>query len=145
MNRLVEGIAMGCLAVMATSVLYIVFMRYILNTGYPWGEEVALLSWVWLGFFSSALAIRDDTHMKLTFADKYLPARVIEISNVFNMIIMIAISALGIYMGIDMCILARFSELPGTGLSSIAAYLPVPIGFAISIVFLIRRGYKWRR
>ena len=145
MNRLVEGIAMICLAVMAISVSYIVFMRYVLNTGYPWGEEVALLSWIWLGFLSSALAVRDDTHMKLTFIDKYLPASVIKISNIANMLIMIAVSACGIYLGIGMCLLARFSELPGTGLSSAVVYLPVPIGFAITLLYLIRRGYIWRR
>lgn len=136
MNRLTECITMLCLVIMTLDVTFTVFMRYVMDTGYPWGEEIALLSWIWLGFLSSSLAVRDDTHLKLTFYDRFLSARFIQWSNTANTIIMLMFCVFGVILGGKMCFVARFSELPGTGLNTLFVYLPVPFGFILTGYYL---------
>jgi TRAP-type C4-dicarboxylate transport system permease small subunit len=49
-----------------------VFMRYVLNSGIPWSEEVSIVIVVWFTFISLALGVKHRLHISLCL----LPARI---------------------------------------------------------------------
>lgn len=49
-----------------------VFMRYVLNSGIPWSEEVSIVIVVWFTFISLALGVKHRLHISLCL----LPERV---------------------------------------------------------------------
>ncbi|MBP6332486.1 MAG: TRAP transporter small permease [Aminivibrio sp.] len=49
-----------------------VFMRYILNSGIPWSEEVSIVIVVWFTFISLALGVKHRLHISLCL----LPERI---------------------------------------------------------------------
>jgi len=136
-NVAVEYITIFFLVMITIDVSYIVFARYILHHTYPWGEEIALLGFVWMGFFSMALGVRDDTHLKITFYDQFLPQYILNLSNKINKILVLIFSIFGVFLAIKMCFISKFSNLPGTGLNSYVMYLPVLFGFLLTIYYSI--------
>ncbi|MDR3563301.1 MAG: TRAP transporter small permease [Negativicutes bacterium] len=136
-NAVVEYMTMAFLLIMTVDVAAIVFARYVLRHTYPWGEEIALLSFVWLGFFSMALAVRDDTHLKITFYDRFLPLRLLALSNKANKLLMLVFCSFGVFLAVKMCFVSRFSNLPGTGWNACVMYLPVLAGCLLTSYYLI--------
>ncbi|MGI6792628.1 TRAP transporter small permease, partial [Aminivibrio sp.] len=49
-----------------------VFMRYVLNSGIPWSEEVSIVIVVWFTFISLALGVKHRLHISLCI----LPERI---------------------------------------------------------------------
>lgn len=56
-------------------VFFQVFFRYALNNPLAWSEELARFTFVWLVFISSAVVVRDDSHMSMDFVVSYHPSK----------------------------------------------------------------------
>ena len=54
---------------------YLVFGRFVLHSQPVWGEEVVLMCITYMALISAALAIRDDSHMKMTVIEFLVPAK----------------------------------------------------------------------
>jgi len=76
MNRIHLGsiyFAMLLLVGMAIVIIINVFMRYVLNTGLRWGEEVSKLLMVWFTFIAMAVGVKQGLHISLHLLPKKLP------------------------------------------------------------------------
>ncbi len=81
--------------VMVSSLLLGVFYRYVMQDAVSWSEEVALLGFTWTIFLAAALAVREDTHVRVSLIDSLLPG----VGNwLLRQIIWIAIAVTGAFM-----------------------------------------------
>lgn len=68
-NALINFICVVLLTAQTLSILIMVGGRYIFNKVPAWSEQFALFCMIWFAMFSIALAVRDDSHVKMEVVD----------------------------------------------------------------------------
>ena len=63
------------LIILAITVIYTVFMRYIFNMSPPWAEDAPRVFFLWLTYLGIAVATRRGQNIRVTFFVDKLPAR----------------------------------------------------------------------
>lgn len=89
------------LACMVGIVSVNVFMRYVLNLGLRWTQDITILFFFYLIFFSIPIAFRSESHIRIVFFINKLPEKA---RNILKFIIDIIISfsfILVLFMSID--------------------------------------------
>jgi TRAP-type C4-dicarboxylate transport system permease small subunit len=129
-----------CLVVITLIIPYGVFCRYVLNSAASWPEPMAVLLMIVLSFLSAVVCYREHLHIgvgllpsALTGLPKVLLGWVIELG-------MLGTNAFMLWYGIKLVATTwhqSIAEFPL--LSAGASYLPIPIGGAITILFVIER------
>ncbi|EOL9008932.1 TRAP transporter small permease [Cronobacter sakazakii] len=117
-----------------------IFSRYVLNRGESWPEPVAIICMVTFTFIGAAVGYRAGSHIAVNMlTDRLLPfaqrvcARVVDL-------LMLIISLVMFYYSALLCMelweqpVAEFPVL-----TSGESYLPLPIGSAVMILFVIER------
>lgn len=94
-TRLIQLAALLAAAIMVSSLILGVVYRYVLQDSLAWSDELALLSFTWLVFLTAALAVEDNTHVRIELIEKVLPAHV---TWLLEGAIWIAIALTGVYM-----------------------------------------------
>ena len=134
--RAIQWVCVGSMALQVLVVVYVVFGRFVLNNTPKWGEEIALLAMVWLSLFSAALAMEDDSHIRMSIFDRMFSRRGIIIRD----IIFFALNALFcIFLlteGLKLVILTNASIMPGSRLPVPVLYISVPIS-AIGYIYVL--------
>ena len=134
-----------CLVVITIIIPYGVFCRYVLNSAASWPEPMAVLLMIVLSFMSAVVCYREHLHIgvgllpsALSGAPKALLGWLIELC-------MLATNAFMLWYGIKLVEAIwhqSIAEFPL--LSAGASYLPIPIGGAITILFVIERLWTQR-
>lgn len=110
-----------------------------------WGEEVILTLMAYMAVLSAALAIRKNSHIRMTTFDRYLPAKIIPYLDLFSDLCVLALAVVMVAAGLPY---AR--RIPGfyvslTWLPKFWQYFPVPLaGFAMIFFELERIYYDFR-
>lgn len=110
-----------------------------------WSEQIVLTCMVYMAVLSATLAIRTNSHIRMTALDKWLPENVIK---VLDVLADVAVMALGIIMlkyGIDVCTspLAKFGKYESIPtLSRVWMYIPVPLAGGTMILFELEQVYR---
>ena len=109
-----------------------------------WSEEIVLTFMAYMAVLSATLAIRKRAHIRMTAFDKYLPKKVLMVSDVIADIAVMALGVILVIEGIKFCnspiaIRAKYASLPG--LSKIWQYLPVPVAGVGMIVFELEQVF----
>lgn len=141
-----------CKAFLIADVLitsYAVLGRYVgkyvpFITDPSWSEEIVLTCMIYMAFLSAALAIRRQSHIRMTSLDRYLPEKVVQGLDLFGDILVLAFSVIMLHRGgvyaASVGQKGFYVSLPW--LSKFWLYLPVPLaGFAM-ILFEIEVIYK---
>lgn len=68
-NAVINFICVVLLTAQIGSILVMVAGRYIFSKVPPWSEQFALFCMIWFAMFSIALAVRDDSHVKMEVID----------------------------------------------------------------------------
>jgi TRAP-type C4-dicarboxylate transport system permease small subunit len=131
----------GVALVMITLVVpWGVFTRYVLHSAASWPEPMAILLSVVLTFFGAAMGIRAGQHMRVTALRDVLPRRA-QIG--FDIAAETLLAGVALFMtiwGIRLVgatwhqVIAEFPAL-SVGLT----YLPIPIGGAVTLLFIAER------
>lgn len=134
------GVAGFCIVVMTVVVPIGVFYRYVLNSALAWPEPMATIMMIFFTFLGGAACYRAGVHISVTVFVRYLgvgPQKLAEL------MVEIAVAALALFM------LVWGAELVHTTLYQVIAefpflsvgftYLPVPVGGAITLLFMIER------
>jgi TRAP-type C4-dicarboxylate transport system permease small subunit len=134
------SVAGFCIAVMTVVVPVGVFYRYVLNSALAWPEPMATIMMIFFTFLGGAACYRAGVHISVTVFVRYLgvgPQRAAEF------IVEIAVAALALFM------LIWGAELVQTTLHQVVAefpfllvgitYLPVPVGGAVTLLFMLER------
>ncbi|WP_180994386.1 TRAP transporter small permease [Bacillus sp. Marseille-P3661] len=126
---------MLALQVIITS--YIVFGRYVLNSTPPWGEPAVLMLMVWFSLLSSAIALKDNTHIRMSVIDLILPKRGLKIFSRFYSVLIFVFAVFMIKAGYELIQLTSTSIIPGLKISSGWLYSSVLVsGVCIMIALL---------
>jgi TRAP-type transport system small permease protein len=72
-NRLLENVTIGLFAVLCIVVFGEVVARYLFNHPFFWSDEVTVYTFTWVAFLGSALALRDNRHIGISFFVEKLP------------------------------------------------------------------------
>lgn len=130
MNRIHLGsiyLAMTLLVGMAIVIIINVFMRYVLNTGLRWGEEVAKLLMVWFTFIAMAVGVKQGLHISLHLLPKKLPVKLENFFTFLKDIITLIIAGVFFIYGIKLVQFTSSSIMPATEWPSSILYLILPI------------------
>jgi TRAP-type C4-dicarboxylate transport system permease small subunit len=133
----IAGIA---LAVMTVIIPWGVYTRYVLGSGSAWPEPMAILLMVVFTFFAAAACYRADAHIAVRLLGDSLPERLRRVAARAVDFLMAALALFMIGWGIHLCIVTwnqTIAEFPF--LSAGLTYAPLPIGSAITLLFILER------
>lgn len=83
-NKIINFICVLLLTAQTISILIMVFGRYIFNYVPQWTEQFALFAMTWFAMFSIALAVRDDSHVKMEVIDSLVSPAVLNYFKLFG-------------------------------------------------------------
>ncbi len=109
-----------------------------------WSEEVVLTAMSYMAVLSAALAIRTNSHIRMTAFDRYLPRKVLIysdiISDVFVMILAIVMITVGWKYAMQIGVRGTYVSMPGV--SRFWMYFPIPLAGVAMLVFEIEAIYN---
>ncbi len=126
------------IVVMSLIIPWGIFTRYVLGTGSQWPEPIAILLMVVFTFMGAAAGYRAGAHIAVGMVVDRLPVALRDVLAKLVTLLMACVAAFMTWYGIKLCI-----ALWGQSISELAwlpvgaTYLPVPIGGAITLLFVI--------
>jgi len=140
LQRLCMIIAGACLVVITIIIPWGVFTRYVLGFGSSWPEPMAVLLMIWFSFMAAAICYREGLHIGVQLLANVLTGRkrtalglLLEtLMGATNLFLLIYVTRLVEAMWYQ--VIADFQAV-STGVS----YLPVPLGGAVIVLFVIER------
>ena len=142
LHRFCMVIAGACLVVITLIIPWGVFTRYVLNSASSWPEPMAVLLMILFTFFAGAACYRAGIHISVAlFADALRqPYR-----RIVHGIAELSVAVLAVFMvywGFQLVattwsqVIAEFPFL-----SVGVTYLPIPLGGAITLLFILERAW----
>lgn len=140
MHRACLFLAGSCLVIITLIIPWGVFTRYVLNSASSWPEPMAILLMIVLSFLSAVICYREHLHIAvgmlpsaLTGVSKLLLGFAIELAMLFTNLFML-------WYGTKLVMTTWYQSIAEFPLVSVGvSYLPVPIGGAITALFVIER------
>jgi len=138
--RLCVVVSGSALVLISAVIPWGVFTRYVLNSAASWPESMAILLTIVLTFIGAAACYRADTHMRVSILVRAMPRpwrRLIEplaegLTALFSLFMIIWGARL-----VGATWHQSIAEFPA--LSVGVTYLPIPIGGAITLLFVTER------
>jgi TRAP-type C4-dicarboxylate transport system permease small subunit len=142
-----DALYFACVLVAGTALVLIsavipwaVYTRYVLNSAASWPEPMAVLLTIVLTFIGGASCYRAQVHMRVTFFAAMLPPPLRRFAEFIAELLVAVMALLLVRYGIKL-VEATWSnsiaEFPW--LSVGVTYLPIPIGGACLLLFVIER------
>ena len=107
-----------------------------------WSEQVVLTCMVYMAVLSATLAIRTNSHIRMTVFDQYLPKNVVKTLDVVSDIAVMVLGYILLTKGIEVCNspLAKFGKYESLPwLSRVWMYIPIPLAGGSMIIFEIEQ------
>ena len=138
--RLCVVVAGVALVLISAVIPWAVYTRYVLNRAASWPEPTAVLLTIVLTFFGAAACYRFGLHMNVTLGVNLLPPWLRRITDVTAELLMGLMGVFMVVKGIGL-VEATWSNTIADfpSLSVGVTYLPIPVGGAILVLFVIER------
>jgi TRAP-type C4-dicarboxylate transport system permease small subunit len=133
-------VAGACVVIVTLIVPYGVFTRYVLNSAASWPEPMAILLMIVLSFLSAVVCYREYLHIGVGLLPMFLaePAK-----SVLGWVLEICMLATNLFMlvwGIKLVQTTWHQSIAEFPIVTAGmAYLPIPIGGALTSLFVIER------
>jgi TRAP-type C4-dicarboxylate transport system permease small subunit len=130
-----------CLVLITLIIPWGVFTRYVLNSASSWPEPLAVLAMIWFSFLAASLCYRERLHIGVAVIPMMLKGKPRIVIGWLIEICMMGVNVFMLWFGIKLVRttwyqwISDFPDLISVGMS----YLPVPIGGAITALFVIER------
>lgn len=134
------GIASVALVLISAVIPWGVYTRYIMNHAAGWPEPASVLLAIVLTFFGAAACYRANLHMRVVVVQAMMPPAVEKAMAVLSELLVGALSLFMVYWGIGLCEATwnqTIDEFPFLRVG--ITYLPIPIGSAITVCFVLER------
>ena len=133
-------VAGTCLIIITLIVPYGVFTRYVLNSAASWPEPMAVLLMIVLSFLSAVVCYREYLHIGVGVLPAYLHEPAKSTLGWFLEMCMLATNIFMLWWGIKLVQATWYQSVAEFPLVSVGvAYLPIPIGGALTTLFVIER------
>lgn len=131
-------VAGTALVLISAVIPWAVYTRYVLNRAASWPEPTAVLLMIVLTFFGAAACYRVGMHMRMSFFVSLLPPRWRRLSALAVEMLMALIALFMINFGVRLVETTWQNSFPDfPALSVGVTYLPIPLGGAILLLFII--------
>lgn len=130
------------LGVLVAVVFYIFFGRYVMHKSPMWGEPLSLFCLVWMSILGSALAVREDAHLRVTMFDEKMKKGAIFGTDVLATLCILAFGIFMIVYGWQLAQNAASNNMAGINIPYSWMYISMPISGVLYICALIE---MWRR
>ena len=147
LRRAMDGLYRGCAIIAGSALVLIslvvpwgVYTRYVLESAASWPEPMAVLLSIVLTFFGAAVCYRSGVHMRVTVVRDLLPRSPRRIVELIAEGLLGLVSLFMVIWGARLVaatwnqVIAEFPFL-----SVGATYLPIPIGGAVTLLFIVER------
>jgi TRAP-type C4-dicarboxylate transport system permease small subunit len=146
-RKLMDAIYLGCVAVAGTALVLIsavipwaVFTRYVLNSAASWPEPAAILLTIVLTFIGAAACYRRRVHMNVSYFVHLLPSPLRILAELVAEALVAAMALFMMVYGAKLVEATWYNTIADfPALSVGVTYLPIPIGGALLLLFVIER------
>jgi TRAP-type C4-dicarboxylate transport system permease small subunit len=133
-------VAGAALVLISAVIPWAVYTRYVLNRAASWPEPTAVLLMIVLTFFGAAACYRVGLHMRMSFFVSLLPPALQRLSTLAVELLMALIALFMIHWGARLVAVTWHNSVADfPSLSVGVTYLPIPLGGAILLLFVIER------
>ena len=134
-----DNVAVGLLTAIFLSFILQIFSRYVIRQPLGWTLEACLLSWLWLIFWSTALTLKEEDHVRFTILSDHVRPAIQKIFVVISAICIITAMSVSLPATIDF---VTFMSIEKTSLLK----LRFDYVFSIYLIFstAIISRYLWR-
>lgn len=108
-----------------------------------WSEEIVLTCMAYMAVLSAALAIRKNTHIRMTAFDRYLPKNLLKVLDLLSDLFVLALAIVMITVGWQYAVQigSRGSYVSMPAVSRFWMYFPVPLAGIAMVVFEVEIIY----
>ncbi|KOC90130.1 TRAP transporter small permease [Winslowiella iniecta] len=136
-GMVISGVA---LLVMTLVVPFAIFMRYVMNDGSTWPEPLAIMCMVTFTFVGAAVSYRAGSHIAVSMLTDRLPEGLRLLAARIADLLMLVICSFILWYSTQLCIQLWNQPIAEFPLISAGhSYLPVPIGAALTLMFVLER------
>ena len=133
-------VAGACLVIITAIVPYGVFTRYVLNSAASWPEPMAVLLMIVLSFLSAVVCYREHLHIGVGILPALLGEPAKSVLGALLEICMLATNLFMLVWGIKLVEATWYQSLAEFPIVTAGmTYLPIPIGGALTMLFVIER------
>lgn len=131
-------VAGACIFLMSLFIPWGIFSRYVLGTGSQWPEPISILLMVVFTFLGAAVSYRAGGHIAVAMLTDRLPAGLRHPLRGVVHVLMLTISLFMLWYGVQLCIGTWGQSIPELPWMPVGfTYLPVPIGAAVTALFVL--------
>ena len=127
-----------CVTTTTLLVLMNVFLRYFMNTGIYWSEEVATMCFVWSIFVGSASAYKNGAHLGVDLLVRKLPKVPRAIVKILVDILLILINGYILYLSVKFVSTSYQKPTAVLAISSAWVSSSLIVGFGLTTIYAIR-------
>jgi len=146
-RKAMDGLYLLCVIVAGSALVLIsavipwtVYTRYVLNSAASWPEPMAVLLTIVLTFIGAASCYRRGLHMNVGFFVGMLPARLRRAADLLVETLMALMALFMVIWGIKLADATWHNTIADFPFLSVGVtYLPIPIGGALLMMFVIER------
>ena len=133
-------VAGACLVVIVIIIPYGIFCRYVLNSAASWPEPVAVLLMIILSFLSAVVCYREYLHIGVGVLPALLAEPAKSVLGWFLEACMLLTNMFMLIWGIRLVEATWYQSIAEFPIVSAGmAYLPIPVGGALTMLFVIER------
>ena len=149
MKKVLDTCIEATCAVMVVALAVIVFVqvfnRFVLQTPLAWSEDLAMLLFQWVVFLGAALGVKRMRHFGIELVVRQFPQRMRHQVELLTPIVMAIVALVMIFQGWAILGLNRTRIFSSMDLTYIWAFLPIPIGGVLILIYLIQVEIdRWR-
>jgi TRAP-type C4-dicarboxylate transport system permease small subunit len=143
LERVCMVIAGACVVIITIIIPWGVFTRYVLGVGASWPEPMAVLLMIWFSFTAAAICYREHLHIGVQVFPTLLSGWKRLLLGWVVELLMAGTNLFMLVYGISLVRTTWHQVISDFPIVSVGvSYLPVPIGGAIVLLFVIER--LWR-
>jgi TRAP-type C4-dicarboxylate transport system permease small subunit len=147
LRRAMDALYFACALLAGTAFVAIsavipwgVFTRYVLNSAASWPEPTAVLLTIVLTFFGAAACYRTSTHMSVMVFVRMMPGRWKRGAEYLAEALVAALAIFMVVYGLGLCAATWYQSIADfPSLSVGVTYLPIPVGGAVTFLFVLER------
>ena len=146
-RQLMDALYLVCVAVAGTALVLIsavipwaVFTRYVLNSAASWPEPTAVLLTIVVTFIGAAACYRRGLHMNVSFFVLKFPQPLRAATELLAELLVALMALFMVVYGEKLVAVTWYNSIADfPSLSVGVTYLPIPVGGAILLLFVIER------
>jgi TRAP-type C4-dicarboxylate transport system permease small subunit len=144
-SRLLDSVYLACIWVAGACIFFMsvfipwgIFSRYVLGTGSQWPEPISILLMVVFTFLGAAASYRAGGHIAVEMLTQRLPAATRRPLRGVVHALMLGVSLFTVWYGAKLCMGTWGQSIPELPWMPVGlSYLPVPVGGAITALFVL--------